>query len=152
MGGLGDNLPDLGEIVHSEGFSYGRKGEGVMDVEIEGHETPQDALNVETLEVVGLGAKFASIPFTHEIRAVEDGNINQKPPNMLKNANERTLDLTKHPPGRPTTTESCKIRFDAIFVDPTCSDDPGRPQTRPTDDAKSIRAVDDATFITSRVC
>lgn len=50
MGDLVEDLPDLAEIVHSEGFSFGRKGTGVEDDEIEGPRTPQDAPNVEIFE------------------------------------------------------------------------------------------------------
>ena len=55
--------------------------------------------------------------------------VSQNVPNVLENAGERTLDPTK--PGDAAILPShcpCKFRFDTIFLDPTCFDDPGRPK------------------------
>lgn len=56
-----------------------RKGVGVEDDEIEGPVAPQNAPNVEIFEP---GAKFMSIPVTHESRAAEDVKISQNAPNI----------------------------------------------------------------------
>src|SRR5260221_4153611 len=105
MGGLVGNLPDSGEIAHPEGFSCGRKGAGVEDDEIEGPGTPQDTPNIEIFEVFEPGSQFASIPVAHEIGAAGEVKISQK---VFGKVGE--------------------FRVDAIFFDPTCFDDPGRPK------------------------
>jgi len=51
-------LPDLGDIMHSEGFSCIRKGAGVDNDEIEGPVAPQDAPNVEMFESIRAGREF----------------------------------------------------------------------------------------------
>ncbi len=128
MGGLVGNLPDSGEIAHPEGFSCGRKGAGVEDDEIEGPGTPQDTPNIEIFEVFEPGSQFASIPVAHEIGAAGEVKISQK---VFGKVGERTLAPTKHPPDQPVATSNpnpCEFRVDAIFFDPTCFDDPGRPK------------------------
>jgi len=134
-GSLGDNLPDVAEIVHPKGFSCGRKCARLKDDEIEGHEAARDAPNVEIFEP---GAYFTSIPTTRGIGAVEGGKIGQHIFNTPGKANGHTLDPTKHPPGIPNP---CKFHFDAFFFDPSRFGDPVSPKA---DDAKTIQVVDDA--------
>ncbi len=100
---LVEDLPDLAEIVDPKRFSSERKGAGVVDIETKGPGTPQNAPNVEIVEVFEPRGKFASIPVTHEIGTAGEVKIGQYMFNILGKANERTLGPTKHPPGHAAT-------------------------------------------------
>ena len=99
MGGLVEDLPVLGEIVHTKEFSCGKKGAGVKDDEIKGQGTPQNVPNVEIFKIFKLGLNFTSILVMHEIRAAGDVKNSQKAFGIPNNVGEHTLDPTKHPPG-----------------------------------------------------
>ena len=121
---------------------------GVKDDELEGHGTPQDALNIENFEVFELSMNFLSIPVTHEIRATGVVKTSQEVLGTPDNAGERTMDPTKHPPGQAVAISNlnpCKFHFKAIIFDPTRFDDLARPlRANQWTTQSRIRVVDDA--------
>ena len=96
MGGLGGNLLNTAEIMHSEAFSCEKKDVGGELDETKGPQVPQDMPNVANFELFETGAHIVSILATHEIAAVSDPEISQIAFRGHYAIGEHTLDPTKH--------------------------------------------------------
>jgi hypothetical protein len=95
--------------VDSEAFSSKEKSVGVEGDKIEGPGTPQDAPNVENVEIFKPGGHFTSIPTTHDIGAAGDSKISQNVFNMLNKVGKHTLGPMKHPPNDATAHSDFRV-------------------------------------------